>query len=175
MDITIKLPYSKILCFIYTIFLITLFLFTSWSLVFGALSKKDYLPLFIFDILYLASAIFIVKHYLIPAMKGKSALELNEQGIVNNIDRYKIEWSNISAIQYEGLWSKKLIVIQLKDDKILFSQTRNIFKKFAFRINLAFTGYPIIVRTTFIKGKKSEVYKTILCYFKKINEVESLK
>ncbi|MET3979231.1 hypothetical protein ABIB62_001818 [Mucilaginibacter sp. UYP25] len=98
MEDKITYPFSKWTCFFYSCFLLTLIA------VWGACNSdllKGYTIYGMFEfgfLLLLPVAFFIriLKRYVIPAIKGKPALEINQQGVIDYARNFMIEWADIS-------------------------------------------------------------------------------
>lgn len=131
-------------------------------------TADDWQPLLFFSILYFIFLLIVVKYLYIPAIKNQAALELNERGIIDHVYGLTIDWNNIYNIGYEKRGITSFIVIDLKNRKIVTSQTKNIYKKLSFLFNRFLFGTPIAIASTYIKGKKSAIFNATTSYFQDI-------
>jgi hypothetical protein len=92
----------------------------------------------------LMSALLIVKR-LIPAIQGKTALELNETCIIDYIRNITIDWKDVKEINLIRGRSSSLIRVDLKW--------------------VSDYGSEITIPLRFVKGKDNDIYSTVLEYF----------
>ena len=171
MENIIHLPYSKNFAFIASAILLGLVIFVSYFLI--ELIPQDnatnaVIGLSLMDTFCFFIIIYFVNKYFIPALNGLKAIELNSEGIVDNIGNNKINWNNVSNIRLVIGGSTPFIAIDLKNNDALTSQTRNILKKLLYRNNIAFYQTPALIATQYIKGSRMEIFNIILNYFQQI-------
>jgi len=118
------------------------------------------------DIVFFLLAIFGLKFFLIMARNELTALELNDEEIIDHISNVHVSWDNVSDIRFVGQGHGDYISIMLKDKKVPIHQTKNIFKKGVFYLNILFRGTPIIILPVYVKGKNSAIFDEICAYFK---------
>ena len=92
----------------------------------------------------LMSALLIIKR-LIPAIQGKTALELNDTCIVDYIRNITVDWKDIKEINLIRGRSSSLIRVSLRW--------------------VSDYGSEIDIPLRFVKGKDNEIYSTVLDYF----------
>ena len=94
----ITYQYSKGNCFFYSCLLLILIylLSTSLSNLFNNHGIDGIMEFGFFLLLPVAFFIRITKRYTIPAIKGKVALEINQQGVIDYARNFIIEWADIS-------------------------------------------------------------------------------
>jgi hypothetical protein len=92
----------------------------------------------------LMSTLLIVKR-LIPAIQGKTALELNETCIIDYIRNITIDWKDVKEINLIRGRSSSLIRVDLKW--------------------VSDYGSEITIPLRFVKGKDNDIYSTVLDYF----------
>ena len=105
--------------------------------------------------------------YFIPAINGRTAVRLNNQGIIDNVRNNTIEWDNVKEIRLVNSRGTNFIAIDLIDNKALTSQTRNIFKKILFLNNQFFYGTPVLIATQFLSGDGKDIFNIVTNYFRK--------
>ena len=112
--------------------------------VMGSNSKAGWIVYGVFVVVFvLISALLIVKR-LIPAIKGKTALELNETCLVDYIRNITINWKDIKEISMINGRSSSLIKINLKW--------------------LSDYGSEIAIPLRFVKGKDKDIYNEVQAY-----------
>jgi len=145
---------------------IGVFLFTTLFLLFAKLELKDFLPIVFLDSVFFLLAIVSIKHFLKMAGNELTALELNDEEIIDYISNVRVSWDNVSDICFVGQAHSDYISIVLRDKKAPIYQTKNIFKKGVFYINILFSGTPIKIFPGYVKGKNSEIFDQISAYSK---------
>jgi hypothetical protein len=118
-----------------------------------------------FDILLLTFVFGIIKKYTIPALTHKAAIELNKQGIFDNIQKRFIAWDNIVEIKLATL-NGNYISIQLIDASKV--QSNNPFRVLFQSLNKALLSSTILISTDYLSGKDSEIINVINNYFNEI-------
>lgn len=144
-----KYPYSInfALASILMMVVLMLLLFTN---VVGSHSTGVWAVYGVFVIVFvLMSALLVVKR-LIPAIQGKTALELNETGIIDYIRNVTIGWKDVKEIHQIRGRSSSLIRVSLKW--------------------VSDYGSEIDIPLRFVKGKDNDIYITVLEYFEQHND-----
>ena len=165
----IKFPINK--TYFYSLFILTigLFLFATYFLIFGKPTAKDIPPMVSFDILYLLVIILYIRKYIIIASNNLTALELNENEIIDYISNVNVKWSNVSDIRFKKIGNGCYISVYVNDKKEVIRQSKNVFKRISLYINILITGTPVRIFPTYIRGKNVDIFDKIYEYFKKIN------
>ena len=165
----IKFPINKTYFYFLFILTIGLFLFATYFLIFGKPTAKDIPPMISFDILYLLVIILYVRKYIIIASNNLTALELNENEIIDYISNFNVKWSNVSDIRFKKIGNGCYISVYVNDKKEVIRQSKNVFKRISLYINMLITGTPIRIFPTYIKGKNADIFDEIYEYFNEIN------
>ncbi|ASU33170.1 hypothetical protein [Mucilaginibacter xinganensis] len=139
-----KYPYS--LSFSLASFLVMLALMLLLlTNVLGSSSKAGWLVYGLFVIVFiLVGALLIVKR-IVPAIKGNTALELNETCIIDYIRNITIDWKDISQISMVHGRSSAQIRVSLKW--------------------VSDHGSEITIPLRFVKGNDNDIYNTVNAYF----------
>jgi hypothetical protein len=132
-------------------------------LVFGAITWKNLMASYQYhvilgilviitcDLIFLSYLVFVFAKRLLPAFQGKTALELNEQGITDYIRNIVIEWSYVQDLAHEyGRNSSKLIVKLNQETEY---------------------GTEIVIRLRWIRGKDRKIFDGTYAYFREINSL----
>jgi hypothetical protein len=98
-------------------------------------------------LLFLSFATIIILKRLVPALKGKIALQLDDEGISDCINDVSIDWNDIDSIKLIQGRSASLMQINLK-----FESDR---------------GSRLILPLRWVKGKDSAIYEKTLEYFER--------
>ena len=147
-------PYSKKNSFVtisVSVVLGLLFL----SNVFKAYHNHDRIDLFIFTVLILILIFvlgIVVFKRLLPALKGDTALEFNEKGIVDYLRNITIDWHDIQTIDFKRTRSSFMICLILKWESDYGSQ--------------------IFISLRWVEGKDRDIYDTALLYFDQFSDSE---
>jgi hypothetical protein len=143
---TTKYPYSlsySLASFLVMLVLMLLLL----TNVLGSNSKAGWIVYGVFVILFvLISALLIVKR-IMPAIKGETALELNETCLVDYIRNITIDWKDIKEISLVNGRSSSLIRVNLKW--------------------VSDHGSEIAIPLRFVKGRDKDIYKEMKIYLAK--------
>jgi hypothetical protein len=94
--------------------------------------------------------IYLIVKQLIPALKGKLALEINSGGIVSYVKNVEIVWKDIQEI-----------------DQVTGKTSSAINIKFKYKTD---RGNHIRIGLGFIGGDDSEIYNTIISFYEKAKE-----
>lgn len=169
MNNCIKFAINK--TYFYSLFMLTLglFLLDTCYLLFNKPTKRDILPMVTLDIFYLIVIILFVRKYLVLSSDNLTALELNENGIIDYISNVSVKWHNVSDIRFKKAGSNSYISIVVNDKKEVIRQSKNVFKRISLYIVMLITGSPIRILPIYIKGKNADIFYKIYDYFKKRN------
>ena len=110
----------------------------------------NWLLIIVFDFLLLIMLIYIIIKQLIPAIKGKIALEINSVGIISYVKNVEIEWKDIQEINTITGKTSSAIDIKFKWETDYGNQIR--------------------IGLGFIEGNDSKIYDTMISFFEKIQK-----
>jgi len=102
----------------------------------------------VFLAFFLFMVTMLITKRLIPALKGKVALQLDDEGISDYIRDISIEWIDIKEINLVRGRSASTMQIDLKFESDYGSQ--------------------ILIPLRWVKGKDDEIFETTLAYFEQI-------
>jgi len=102
----------------------------------------------VMNLFFLSALTFIVIKYLLPAIKGKIALELNNEGLVSYVKNVVVPWNAISDMEYSIGKSTSSIYIYFKWETDQGSQIR--------------------IQLQWIKGNEGKIYDTVRSYFERL-------
>jgi len=100
------------------------------------------------DLVFLGLLGFVLVKRLVPALQGKIALELNEQGITDYTRNIVIEWSYIKNLDHEIGRNSSRIIIKLKHETEY--------------------GSEVVIRQRWIKGKDREMFEEVYAWFEEM-------
>jgi hypothetical protein len=103
------------------------------------------------NLIFLALLIYILVTRLIPALKNRVALELNEEGINDYIRNIVIEWADVKDINLESGRNSAKMVIDLKQETEY--------------------GTQIAIPLRWIAGKDLEICETTVAYFEEMTRL----
>jgi hypothetical protein len=103
------------------------------------------------DLIFLSYLFFAFTKRFIPALQGKTALELNEQGITDYIRNIVIEWSYVQDLAHEYGRNASKIIVKLKHETEY--------------------GTEVVIRLRWVKGKDREIFEAVYNYFKETNRL----
>ena len=103
------------------------------------------------DLLFLSYLVFILIKRLIPALQSKTALELNEKGIVDCIRNILIEWSYVQDLAHEYGRNSSKIIVKLKHETEY--------------------GSEVVIRLRWVKGKDRKIFDEAYAYFEEVKRV----
>ncbi len=146
-----------------------LFLLDSGYLIFGKPTAKDIVPMGLMDIFYLLVIILQVRRHISLASHNLTALELNENEIIDYISNIRLNWRDISDIRFKRVGNGCQILVYMNDKKQVIRQSKNIFKKIGLYITMLIFGTPIRIFPSYIKGENVEIFNKISGYFKQVN------
>ena len=104
-----------------------------------------------FSFVFLFMFIMLITKRLIPALKGNTALGLDDEGINDFVRDISIGWKDIKAIKLVRGRSASTMQIDLKWESDYGSQ--------------------LAIPLRWVKGKDDEIYGTVLAYFEQSLEV----
>jgi hypothetical protein len=141
--------------------------YSSFIKSFNSNETRNWILIGSLDIILLFFILILVIKYLIPGLIGKVAIELNNEGIIENIRNRQIAWNNISGIRLVYSKSKASIAIDIIDESLIIYKSRNIFQKPLAAVAKTFWGTPVLISTQYIEGKNSAILEQIQTYYKK--------
>lgn len=104
-----------------------------------------------FALIFIFMVSLLITKRLVPALKGKIALELNDDVLIDYIRNITINWTDIKAIKRLRGRSASTLIIDLKWESDYGSQ--------------------IAVPLRWVKGKDTEIYDNVLAYFEQNGEL----
>lgn len=116
-------------------------------------------------------AVYFLMNYLIPAIKKQSAVVINADCIIDNINNITIKWQDVKEVgRITGRYSN-FILIYLNDPKIITDETNNIYKKLMYAWYKIFYGTPIVISTQFISGNTFDLLNMFLPFLDRQRQV----
>ena len=109
--------------------------------------KTNYLLIAGFDIMILLLLLYIFIKQLIPALKGKVALELNDEALISYAKNIEIPWKDVKEIEFITGQTSSALHVTFKYETDHGSWVR----------------IPLSV----LKGNDEEIYKNVKSYFEK--------
>ena len=148
----VKYFYSKLNSFPFTILLTGIIILSIPHIIkfVYANDMTNWLLIITFDFLLLVILIYLIVKQLIPAIKGKVALEINSVGIISYVKNIEVLWKDIQEI-----------------DQVTGKTSSAINIKFKYKTD---RGNHIRIGLGFIGGDDSEIYNTIISFFEKSKE-----
>ncbi|MDB5126892.1 hypothetical protein [Mucilaginibacter sp.] len=138
----ITYKYSKGTCFFYSCFLLWIVYMLSTSLSNSSPNNNGGIIFFCgFSSIPIVFLIFITIRYTIPAIRGKVAFEINQQGVIDYARNFIIEWADISDFRMG----------ENKGDATLY---------FYFKLSNGIEDFKI-TRLRWVKGDYLEIYGII--------------
>jgi len=130
------------------------------------LGGADLLIMLSFDGFFALLILFIIVKYLVPAIKGKTALELNERSIIDLIRHRVINWDNVCSVRLITLYGVFTpgIAIDLVDKKIFFQEKKSFQRLIAKVIDLSYKT-PCVIPLQYISGDIKEIFSAVDLYF----------
>lgn len=117
-------------------------------------------------ILLPAIAELYVVTMVIKMLLGIPAIVLTPDGLVNNVSKVTIDWSNVANLRLEGSW-KPFLAIDLKDTGKFYADIPNPLKRYSLRLlNLVSPG-DISIYLAFVSGNEQEVFASSTAYWNK--------
>jgi hypothetical protein len=138
---------------------------------FNKIITKDLPPMILIDLLYLIVIIYYVRRYVF-APTNRTALELNENEIIDHVSCIRVKWSNVSDISFKKRGYNSNISVYVNDKKEVIQQTNNILKRLTLYLIASTTGTPLKIPLMHIKGEDSFIYDRIKKYFKEVKARE---
>jgi len=101
-----------------------------------------------------------------PAVKGKIALELNNDEIVDIAGKRTVRWDNVQNVRQVNFKNADGIAIDLVD-KEEFTIDKNFVEKIRCFLANFFYNTPMIIALQYISGSNAEILQAIQAYFAK--------
>ena len=140
---SIKYPYSLSYS-LATFFVMLVLMLLLFQNVAASQSNAAWIIYGVFVLVFVAiSALLIVKR-LLPAMQGKTALELNETCIIDYLRNITVDWKDVKTIEFIRGRSSSLIQLNLKW--------------------VSDYGSEIAIPLRFVKGKDEAIYNQVQAY-----------
>ncbi len=107
-----------------------------------------------------------ISKFLIPSIKQKSALELNDVSLVDKVRNREVFWENIKGIRLIRFRNGGAGICIDLIDKAAFMSNLKLSQKFlGFISNLTY-GTPFVIPLQFISGPNKDIFDTILLFLK---------
>jgi len=126
---------------------------------------EDFTILFCFDSFFFLLVLLVLIKYLIPAIRKKTALELNEHSIVDLIRNRSANWDNVSGVRLIRIYRVLTpgIAVDLID-KNLFWTERTPIQKLISKISDVSYKTPFIIPLQYISGDTAHIFETVKDY-----------
>ena len=167
MDKTIQFTYSRKFGYS-TTFLLSLLLFVMLYRLAELEDPRQIRIIQFFIAFLLVIVLVVVLKYLIPALKGKVAIELNDQGIVDNIRNATVHWKNIEQIRlvtFKQFYGRGIAIDLISDKAYLVD--KGSWRKIFLKMNDWSFRTPLVIPLQFFTGDNSKIFETIESYFNK--------
>jgi len=160
----VQFRYNKEFAYSTTILLIVLLSFLAFRTF--QLRGDDLLILLSFDGFLALLILFVIGKYLVPAIRRKTALELNELSIVDLVRHRVINWDNVRSVRLITLYGAFTpgIAIDLVDKKIFF-QEKNSFQSLIAKVVDFSYKTPCVIPLQYISGDIKEIFLAVDLYF----------
>jgi len=100
--------------------------------------------------------------------KNQPAIELTPEYYIDNIEKVKVSWKNISNIWTLTLQSS-FLKITVVDNSVIYSQTKSAIWKFVFWIN-AWNGGILSINLSLLRGKNADIINLIKNYHQTVTK-----
>ena len=118
-----------------------------------------------FEIFCSILLLFVLYSFLMPYLKNRPALELNELGIIDYVRNRKVYWNNVQDVRLISFRNGSSgIAIDLKD-KASFISGLNFLHKLLSRVSIFSFNTPMIIPLQYISGSRHEIFRAIQLYF----------
>jgi hypothetical protein len=172
MNESIKIPFSKSHGFFGTI--VTLFFIfqtlPSVILNFKLNQTTNYIIGTIFEMILFTMLFFVLVLYLLPAIRGKAAIEMNENGIHSKVRNINLTWDKIKDVRFYSLRYSGIIAIDLIDEDSFKSEIKNPFKKFSMWYCNSFYLTPLVIPTMAIQGNDGDIFQAVKNYLYQVKK-----
>lgn len=161
MDI-LQFKYSKIWSSFFVVGFILVLIYTC-SYIFRFWQHNElgaFVILLSFDAFLFIILLNALKKYLIPALRGEIALELNNEGIIDYIKNRKFYWKEINSIDLLWLKNGAFIEISLIDERTKRGSLK-YYLRMTFKYFYSYTLIPLF----FIEGNNVNIFQQCLKYF----------
>jgi len=142
----ITYPYSRINSYLSTAFIVGV---VGWSVphllkFVEANDVKDYMLIAAFDVVFIVMGLIVVIKYIISALQGRIALELNDEELISYMRDVSIPWKDIEDIDLRRGKSSSSLYITFKVETDHGSHIR--------------------IPLQFVMGKDEDIYETVKAY-----------
>ena len=160
----IQFPYNKSFAYS-TVVLLSILFFIFLFRTFQFNDPRQVQVILFFDIFFFLLIGFVLLKYVIPAARGKIALELNENNIIDSVRHRVVNWENVQDVTYTKLWGTFTagIVVHLID-KNSFLAEQNTFQKLLGRISGLSYKTPFVIPSQYLSGDSRQIFQTIKTY-----------
>ncbi|HNY55504.1 MAG TPA: hypothetical protein PKI86_07750, partial [Chitinophagales bacterium] len=119
-----------------------------------------FLVLLSFDAFLFIILLNALKKYLIPALRGEIALELNKEGIIDKIKNRKFYWKEINSIDLLWLKNGAYMEISLVDET-----TKKGSLKYYLKMTFKYFNSSTLISLFFIEGNNVNIFQQCHKYF----------
>jgi hypothetical protein len=126
---------------------------------------EEFAILFCFDSVFALLILFVLIKYLIPGIRGKPALELNQHSIVDLVRNRSANWDNVCGVRLIRIWGVFTpgIAVDLIDKNVFWIE-RTRFQKIMGKISDASYKTPFIIPLQYISGDITHIFETVKDY-----------
>jgi hypothetical protein len=119
-------------------------------------------------IIFIAGFLFFFIRFGLPTIRGMSAIELTPTGIIDNVRRRTIYWSDIESFGSGSTNTSSVVIVNLKDPS---KYKPSIFIGYVpyWLSNVTF-GSPVIIGTKFVDTSASDLILEISAYRERAGE-----
>ena len=162
----IQIRYNKSFAYSTTTLLSILFSFLAFRTF--QLNGDDLWIMLSFDAFFALFILVVVIKYLVPAIRRRTALELNEHAIIDLVGHRVATWGNIRSIRLITLYGVLTpgIAVELVD-KEMFLQKLNRFQKPLAKIIQLSYKTPFIIPLHYISGDIKEIFTIVDNYLQR--------
>jgi hypothetical protein len=121
--------------------------------------------LYLFDGALLVILIVFIVKFFIPAIKEQVALELNSEGIFDNVRHRHSSWDNIKDIKWQSFKNSSGMAVYLFD-KSMFISDLSFFQRTIYFTLGWWYNTPFLIPFQYIAGDNKEIFQTVTTYFK---------
>lgn len=122
--------------------------------------------LYLFDVALLIILIAFVVKFFIPAAKGQVALELNSEGIFDNVRHRHTNWDNVKDIQWQSFKNSAGMAVYLID-KRSFIAAMSFLQKLLYYSFSWWYNTPFLIPFQYLAGDNKEIFEAVTAYFKR--------
>ena len=143
--------------------------------VYGCFTEVPSVEITGYDVLYFILAglccfgltVYLLKVYLIPALKHQNAVVINADVIVDNIKNITIKWEDVKNVRSLTSRNSSYILIYMNNPQEVISSTNNWIKKLIYFYKKLLYGTPVVISTRFISGNNFDILNQFLPFLHK--------